>query len=107
MIKNTYDLRGIIQNLIKYNNGHLIKDWNGISPSLEAELLEEVLKLKNKIIITITSKAYQLNKYDKILVVKNGEVVEFGSYDELVNNKSSYFYKMVRKPSSSKIEKIS
>jgi len=86
---------------------YLIKDWNGISPSLEAELLEEVLKLKNKIIITITSKAYQLNKYDKILVVKNGEVVEFGSYDELVNNKSSYFYKMVRKPSSSKIEKIS
>jgi len=28
MIKSTYDLRGIIQNLIKYNNGHLIKDWN-------------------------------------------------------------------------------
>ncbi|MDD6308014.1 MAG: toprim domain-containing protein [Clostridia bacterium] len=28
MIKNTYDLRGIIQGLIKYNNGHLIKDWN-------------------------------------------------------------------------------
>ena len=28
MIKNTYDLRGIIQDLIKYNNGHLIKDWN-------------------------------------------------------------------------------
>ncbi|MBE7018828.1 MAG: hypothetical protein E7413_02985 [Ruminococcaceae bacterium] len=28
MIKNTYDLRSIIQNLIKYNNGHLIKDWN-------------------------------------------------------------------------------
>ena len=28
MIKTTYDLRGIIQGLIKYNNGHLIKDWN-------------------------------------------------------------------------------
>ena len=28
MIKTTYDLRGIIQDLIKYNNGHLIKDWN-------------------------------------------------------------------------------
>ena len=73
--------------------------------SSEIEMVNEVSRLKNKIVITITDRVYCLNKYDKVLVLKQGEVLEYGTYDELMKNKTSALYKLTRKPST-KLEKI-
>lgn len=86
---------------------YLLKDaTKNLSVSTELDMMNEVTKLKNRIVITITDRAYCLNKYDKILVIKNGEVIEYGEYKELMQNKTSVFYKLVRKPSQ-KITNIS
>ena len=86
---------------------YLLKDaTNNLSVSTELDMVNEIVKLKNKIVITITDRAYCLNKYDKILVIKNGEVIEYGTYTELMQNKTSVYYKLTRRPST-KLEKIS
>ncbi len=73
----------------------------------ENELLNEVFKLKNKIIIMMTDKVYNLNLCDKILILENGKVTEYGKYTELLLNKESKTYKIIKKASLSKKEKVS
>lgn len=77
------------------------------SVTTENHLLKEVFKLKNKIIIIMTDKIYNLVGVDKVLIYENGEVVEYGKYDELIRDKASRLYKLVRKPSTSRSRKIS
>lgn len=85
---------------------YLLKDaTNEMETSSEIEMVNEVSRLKNKIVITITDRVYCLNKYDKVLVLKQGEVLEYGTYDELMKNKTSALYKLTRKPST-KLERI-
>ena len=31
-----------------------------------------------------------LSKFDEIIVMKNGKIVEFGKYDKLMNNNSTF-----------------
>ncbi|MFD3158706.1 hypothetical protein ACFIJ5_18000 (plasmid) [Haloimpatiens sp. FM7330] len=45
------------------------------------------------IVVTHKLIANILNKYDEIIVLKNGKVSEFGSFDELMNRKG-YFYNL-------------
>ena len=86
---------------------YLLKDaTNSLSVSTELDMVNEITKLKNKIVITITDRAYCLNKYDKILVIKDGNVIEYGTYNELMQKKTSVFYKLTRRPST-RLEKIS
>ena len=79
---------------------YLLKDaTEQMETTSEVEMLNEVSKLKNKIVITITDRVYCLNKYDKVLILQEGEVLEYGTYDELMQNKTSTLYKLTRKPS--------
>ena len=70
------------------------------SVTTEAALLNEVFKLKNKIVIMLTDKVYNLVGCDKVLIYENGEVIEYGKYSELLQNKTSYLYKVMRKGST-------
>ena len=43
-----------------------------------------------KIMITHRLDEESLKKFDEIIVMKNGEIVENGSYDELIKNNSTF-----------------
>lgn len=75
--------------------------------STESQLLKEVFNLKNKAVILLTDKIYNLVGVDKVLIFENGEVTEYGKYDELLQNKTSRLHKLMRKPSSSREKKVS
>lgn len=71
-------------------------------PLVEHQMFEEISKLKNKVVINITDKPYLLNNCDKIMIIEDGKEVEYGKYDELITNKGSKYYKMIKKPSVKK-----
>ena len=53
--------------------------------------------LKNSTIITIAHRIKTIINYDKILVLKNGEKIEFDSPQELITRKDSLFYELYKK----------
>ena len=67
--------------------------------ALDAEtsklVLDQILSLEEltRIVITHSLKKEELKKFDEILVMKNGEIVEQGNYDELITKKD-YFYSL-------------
>ncbi len=56
---------------------------------------DSILGLKDmtRIVVTHTLNAKQLKEYDNIIALKNGQIIEQGRFDELMNNKS-YFYSL-------------
>lgn len=58
-----------------------------------AQVTNDLLSLNGitRIIVTHTLEASQLRKYDGILVLKNGRIVENGTFDELIEQ-NGYFY---------------
>ena len=64
--------------------------------ALETTLINEIYKLKNKIVIIETDKPYLLNKCDKIMIIEEGTVTEFGKTDELLKLKTSRFNKIIK-----------
>ena len=48
-------------------------------------------KLKDKTIISIVHRTQTVMNYDKILVLDNGNIIEYDSPKNLMNNTNSYF----------------
>lgn len=73
---------------------------NDVSMNLDFDtekfLFDKLNNLKNKMIINITDKVYLLSNYDKILIIDEGKLVEYGKYDDLMYDKSSELYKRVK-----------
>jgi ATP-binding cassette subfamily C (CFTR/MRP) protein 1 len=55
------------------------------------------LLLKSSTVITIAHRIKTIIHYDRILVLSNGEIVEFDTPQNLINNKSSLFYELYKK----------
>ena len=55
-------------------------------------ITNNLLEIANTTKIMITHRLDEeiLNKFDEIIVMKNGKIVEFGKYDELINNNSTF-----------------
>lgn len=66
-----------------------------LDPITENEIMDEFLKLKNKISIIISTRINSIVKCDKVMIISNGKVVEYGKVDDLLENKSSSFAKMI------------
>ena len=75
---------------------------NKLDPISEEKIMGEFLKLKNKIIITACSHINVVVKCDKVLLVSNGQVLEYGKTDELLQNKKSFLYQMYNNVGSKK-----
>lgn len=62
------------------------------------ELIQEVLreKTRNKTVITIAHRTSTVLKYDKILALEDGRVVEFDTPEALLNNPHSLFHSLVK-----------
>ena len=48
-------------------------------------------------ILTIAHRIKTIMNYDKIIVLENGQVIEFDSPKELLKDKNSYFYQLSNK----------
>lgn len=60
-----------------------------------SSLFETILSLVNTTCIIVTHKiTSELSKFDTILVMDKGELVEFGDYEKLINNKGLFYDKL-------------
>ena len=73
----------------------------------EEAIMKEVNKLKNKMVIIMSDKVYNVLNCDKILILMNGQVVEYGKLPDLLQNKDSEFNKMIKKVKTTKVVKVS
>ena len=96
--KNEFNRRVVYANAFyKDAKVYLINDSSdGTEVPLETEMINEVYKLKNKIVIIETDKPHLLNKCDKILIIEDGMVSEFGRKEELLKIKTSRFSKLIK-----------
>ena len=68
----------------------------------EKEMMDEILKLKNKITVIVSNRINSLVKCSKILILNGGKVVEYGETAALVNDTKSAFSKMVKEAKTSR-----
>jgi len=80
---------------------------SGLDVKNEEELLEEVFKLKSKIIILMTDKTYQIVRCDKVLILENDNVLEYGAVGELLKDRDSVLARMMKKTKASRGVKVS
>ncbi len=57
----------------------------------EVEIMNEFYKLKNKMMIVVSNRISTLSKCDKIMILNEGKIVEYGKVDDLVNDKRSAY----------------
>jgi ATP-binding cassette subfamily B protein len=72
---------------------------SAVDTNTEAQILGYLEKaLSEKTAIIITHRIYSLLEFDKILVLEDGQIVEQGTHEELLQNKAYYFdlYEMQR-----------
>ena len=79
------------------NNKIVIMDE--VTSSLDTEskkiIIENIEKyLNNSTVIMITNQVEMLKKCDRIIVIDNGEIVEIGNYNKLIEDKNSLFYSL-------------
>lgn len=72
------------------------------------EIEDTLLKVNDLTVITVTHKLIDsiLKRYDEIIVMDNGNVVEKGTFDELINNKREFFNLYNIKDESELVESI-
>lgn len=63
--------------------------------AMEKDIMDEIYRLKNKIIVIISNRIYNLVDCDKILILNNGKIVEYGKTSELLADKKSTFAKLL------------
>ena len=73
----------------------------------EEAIMKEIYKLKNKIAIIMSNKVYNLINCDKILIMDKDQVLEYGTVQELLTDKNSLFYSMIKKVKITKTTKVS
>ena len=67
---------------------------SSIDQKTSIEIEQGLLNIENTTKITVTHKLIDhiLRKYDEILVMQNGELVESGTFEQLMNNKRQFFH---------------
>lgn len=52
--------------------------------------------VQGRTVLTIAHRLSTIKNADKVIVLKQGQVIETGSYKELMNLKDSYFNKLIQ-----------
>lgn len=65
---------------------------SSLDPISEHKLINEIkATIDNKVVVLVTHKLYNLKMVDRIFVMSEGKIVEQGTFEELVNNKHTFF----------------
>lgn len=84
-----------IARTLYYNPEVIIFDepTSSLDSKSETIVMNTILKLKEigKTVIIITHKYHKLEFMDKIIVLRNGEIVEFGTHDSLMSSKGEFY----------------
>lgn len=65
---------------------------SNMDPKTDEELHRALFDyVEGRTLIVITHRLERISEYDKIIVMDKGEVVEYGSYEELKKNKNGFF----------------
>lgn len=85
-----------IARAIYQNSDILILDeaTSALDSKTELKIQKGIESLKNKTILIIAHRLSTLKNVDKIIVFDNGEIVEQGNLEELIQDKKSKFYKL-------------
>lgn len=78
-----------------------------LDPRSGEALLHEIFELKNKITIVLTDKNYSVVNCDKVLILGEDGIIEYGKVNELLNDKTSTLYSLIKKVKPTKSAKIS
>lgn len=70
---------------------------SSMDPKSEDEIMREIYNLKNKIIIIMSEHSYNLLNCDKIIILENSNVLEYGVVSELLQDRNSLLYKQIKK----------
>ena len=84
----------IARALLKKSNVLILDEATSSLDTEVADKIENtVLQQKNLTAIVVTHKLAEniLRKYDGIVVLHKGEIVEYGTFDELMENKSKFY----------------
>ena len=81
---------------VLYKNPEILVFDEAVSSldSISEEIIRQFifnLKNRNKTIIMITHNLNSITNADKIIVFKNGAVIEQGNHSELISNRSEYY----------------
>ena len=63
----------------------------------EDAIMNEIFKLNNKLVVIMTDKIYYIAKCDKILILENDQVVEYGKTAELLQDRGSLLSRLIKK----------
>ena len=79
-----------------YKNPHYIF-FDEATSALDADnekIIHDILQdfFKEKTVVIIAHRLSTVKNADQIIVLKNGEIVEQGNHQELVQNKADYFH---------------
>lgn len=86
-----------------YKDSKIILLDNACDLPENEKIIDEVLKLKNKIFIILSNNISQLNQCDKLIMLENGKISEYGEIGELEKNKNSLYNQLNQK---SKVKKF-
>ena len=78
---------------------------SAVDASTEKNMMERILKDRvGKTTILATHRLSQIMHFDQIIVLHQGQMLEKGTHDELMENKGWYYRQFLRQSSKSKVE---
>ena len=74
-----------------------------LDATTENDIMSEIYKLKNKITIIISNRITNLANCDKILIINNGKVAEYGKAEDLLADHHSSFSRMMQETQNRRV----
>lgn len=80
------------------DSGMLIIDNlnNGISSKTNNELLKEIYRTKNRIVIILSNDLNDLKGCERLVLLDNGKAMEYGTHEELASKRRSYYNQVLK-----------
>jgi ABC-type multidrug transport system fused ATPase/permease subunit len=75
---------------------------SALDPKAEEALLKEFCRLKNKIVILMSDKINIVANCDKVLILENSQILEYGKVHDLQQDRNSVFFRLAQKAKSAK-----
>lgn len=84
----------IARSLIRNSNILLLDEATSALDKVTSKEIENVILNLDKTVISVTHQLYRgsLERYDEIIVLKDGSIIEHGTFEELIASKNYFYY---------------